>query len=399
MNIIFCGLMFSEHSLKDAYKYSKAGIQIAPHVFQTNVINGLRQIDGVKISVMNVLPVGSFPFNYKKLFIKGETWGNDCVQIEYLNIPFIKRKQQFWNLIKEIEKKINYSQMEDNFLVVYHMYGPFLEIARYFKEKYPQIRTCMIGTDCVPGRGDMEKYMTHTAVKKGNRIVKLAKFCDAFVLLTKHLAETLEIGEKPFIVAECICNENQDCCFQNERSENRCLYTGSIDKEFGVCELAEAFAEMDNCELWVCGSGTGEEYVRKMAEKHKNIKFFGFLDQAALLKFRNSCDYLINPRRPTDTYTKYSFPSKTAEYMMSGKPVIMYKLEGIPDEYDQYLIYLTSNTSAGIKKELENIFAQEYEGFREKALSAREFMLKRKSAFVQAERIVKLLNKIRREEI
>ena len=38
----------------------------------------------------------------------------------------------------------------------------------------------------------------------------------------------------------------------------------------------------------------------------------------------------VNPRQNNEEFTKYSFPSKTMEYLASGVPVVAYKLDGIP---------------------------------------------------------------------
>ncbi|MBP3360682.1 MAG: hypothetical protein J6N52_07515 [Clostridia bacterium] len=64
---------------------------------------------------------------------------------------------------------------------------------------------------------------------------------------------------------------------------------------------------------------------------------------------------LVNPRSATDEFTKYSFPSKTMEYMLSGTPVVMYKLAGIPDEYDEYLNYFDVTSKACIKDKIVEI--------------------------------------------
>ena len=53
---------------------------------------------------------------------------------------------------------------------------------------------------------------------------------------------------------------------------------------------------------------------------------------------------LVNPRKGHEEYTKYSFPSKTMEYMASGTPTIMYKLPGLPIEYEEYLVLLPDNS-------------------------------------------------------
>lgn len=395
MRIILCGLMFSNSGLQVAKKNSKTSLQMASHTFLTNLANGLTSVsDDVDLSIINIPPVGSFPMNYKRLLIEREPWGKDNVGIGYLNLPVMKHSIQKHSLIREIEKRLDLKHPEDNFLLVYHTYLPFLEAVKHIKKKYPGVHTALIATDCVPGRGDMEKYMTPAAVRRGDKAVELAKWCDGFVLLTKYLAEALETGERPYVITECIANEKQIHCQSSEVSKNRCLYTGSINREFGICELAEAFAKLDNAELWICGSGSGKDYIEGVAKTHKNIKYFGFVDQERLQELRDQSDFLINPRRPTGTYTKYSFPSKTAEYMMSGKPVIMYKLEGLPDSYDEYLNYLTADTPERIKDELVKIFEINYSSLLEKADLGRSFMLENASSVAQAKKIVGLFQKL-----
>ncbi len=395
MNIILCGLMFSPNGLKDTYQYSKSGVQMAPHNFQSNLVRGLQQAAGeARISIVNVAPIGSFPLHDKRMLLHREVWNEHNVQIGYLNLPFFKQHQQKHVLIREIEKKLDHTNPENNCLIVYHTYLPFLEVVKHFKQKYPGIHTALIATDCVPGRGDMEKYMTRSAVRRGNKVVALSQWCDGFVLLTKYLAEALEIGEKPYVITECIANESQPCCKASEASKNRCLYTGSIDREFGICELAQAFSKLENAELWICGGGTGKEYIEELAATSASIKYFGFVEQAKLQEYRDQCDFLINPRRPTGTYTKYSFPSKTAEYMMSGKPVIMYKLEGIPDAYDAYLNYLKTDTPDQIKEELGAIFAMDYATLKQRAALGREYMLEHTSSKAQAKKIIGLFREM-----
>ena len=76
---------------------------------------------------------------------------------------------------------------------------------------------------------------------------------------------------------------------------------------------------------------------------------------------------------------------------MSAKPVLMYKLEGVPDEYDAYLNYLTGETSEQIAIELAENFANDYSTLLQKAADGRNFVLEQKCPKVQAIKIVSLL--------
>lgn len=380
--------MYTEQSLRDAKQYSKTGLQMAPHIFLSTLIEGMSQLENIRLFVLNIPPVGSFPINYTRPIIRTELWGECNVQVGYLNFPIIKGMFQKRKLMAQIKKIIFMYFEDETYILGYNTYETFLDVLKMCKTKYRDIETGLLVTDCVPGKNDMDKYITSSRRRLGERIVRKVQTIDFFVLLTKYLADSLEINNKPFMIMECVCNEAQSCCAINEISKNICLYTGTLEIEYGICELADAFAMMYDAELWICGDGAGREYLEELMHKCCNIKYFGFLEHDELQKLRNQCDYLINPRKPTGTYTKYSFPSKTAEYLMSGKPTIMYKLEGIPDEYDKYLNYLSGQTVTEIKDELEGIFEEKYSDLIDKALKGRQFMLTNKNARIQTKKIL-----------
>ncbi len=391
MRVIFLGILFCEASLQEAYNDVKRGISIAPHVFQKNLLDGFDQMDDVDVDILHIPPVGSFPINNKRLFAKKYRWGKNNTQIGYLNLPFIKHGIQKRKLLKEISKRIKAERDPAQVrILVYSVYEPFLDVIKKVKKKYPAVEVCLIQTDPVMGRGERDRYMTPAAVAEGNRIVEKSKRVDKFVLLTKYLAEPMEVEERPFTVIECVCDATQEPAKQG-RGNNTCLYTGSLNEEFGIKRLAEAFSQIPNAELWICGDGDTKNFLKEYTQTHTNIKYFGFLPREEIAKMRDDCDFLINPRTPTGTYTKYSFPSKTVEYILSAKPVIMYKLEGIPDEFDAYLNYIYGQDMQTIADELKAIFAQDYVELAEKAKQARCFVLENKNGKKQAEKIVDLM--------
>ena len=394
MKVIFVGLMFSERSLLDAHKYSPIGVQMAPQNFQKNLIHGMEACEDVTVDLVNVIPVGSYPKNYKKLFIKGGKWGKDNFEPTFINLPWIKRKMQKKTITKFIEDKVEKYGVEDTVVVFYHIFKPFLEVAEKIKKKHPNLRTCAIMTDPLPGCSDISKRVSDEAERKGKKLVEMSKKIDGFILLTDYMAEALDVGVRPYTVIECICDVNQPPNSFNSQTGNACLYTGTVEAEYGIRELANAFVGLNNASLTICGGGDSATYLREMSRRYDNINYLGFVNSSEVARLRNECDFLINPRRPTGTYTKYSFPSKTAEYMASGKPVIMYKLEGIPDEYDNFLVYLKGNSVEQIREELNEIFAGDYSHYQKIGESAREFVIRNKSTIAQGKRVVDFLKGI-----
>ena len=92
---------------------------------------------------------------------------------------------------------------------------------------------------------------------------------------------------------------------------------------------------------------------------------------------------LINPRTAQGVFTRYSFPSKTLEYMRSGKPVLCCKLEGIPDEYDPYLRYIQPQTAQGIRDAVRALLTQPDTERTAAGELARDFVLREKNAKAQ----------------
>lgn len=393
VKIYFLGILFCEEALKHAYRDSFHGVSMAPHVFQTNLLSGFENIEEVDVEVINIPPTGSFPINNRKIYSKGYRWGKENRQIGYINLPRIKWQIQKRKIVKELDRKLrdieDYSEIT---IMAYSVYEPFLDVMNSIKLKYPGIQLCLIQTDPIMGRGERDKYMTPKAVAEGNRIVEKAKIVDKFILLTKYLADTIEVGKRQYCVIECVCNDKQPQSREGLH-RNICLYTGTLNEEFGIKDLVDAFTMIENAELWICGDGNTKDYILQQSSVHKNIKYFGYLTRDEIQKKQDECDFLINPRRPSGTYTMYSFPSKTAEYLMTGKPVIMYKLEGIPDEYDVYIEYLTGNLPSDVAFELNNIFRKPYNELKERAYYARLFMQKEKAGIIQAKKIRSFLEK------
>ena len=101
---------------------------------------------------------------------------------------------------------------------------------------------------------------------------------------------------------------------------------------------------------------------------------------------------LINPRRSVEEYTKYSFPSKTLEYMSSGRPVLSYRLPGIPKDYEEYLYYIDDFDS--LSDAINNIMNLSFEELELKGKKAKEFVMKEKNAKNQTKKIKNMFDSI-----
>ena len=88
---------------------------------------------------------------------------------------------------------------------------------------------------------------------------------------------------------------------------------------------------------------------------------------------------------------KYSFPSKTMEYMASGTPVLTTVLPGMPREYHPYVYLLEDETADGITEKLKAVLENSNETLFRKGTKARRFVLEQKNNVIQARKILEML--------
>lgn len=385
--MIVLGCLFNKNEDKEIFKNTIGSVSNAANTYQWNLIDGLVKVLNEKLSIINVLPVGTYPKRYKKLFLPTKKWtygDSENIEVGCINLPFLKQVMRA-HAVKKLIKKSN-----DKNILIYSAYEPFLRACYKLDKSY---NISLIVTD-LPEYYDLQKVssLRFKMRKLNNKYVyKYMERIDSFVLLTDEMKYPLKVGKRPYTVVEGIAS---DACGELIKSNNSdkkvILYTGTLNYQFGIKNLIDAFVDIEeeNYELWICGGGEAQKYI----EEHKDtrIKFFGYVRKSEIYEMQKEATVLINPRQNEGEYTKYSFPSKTMEYMASGIPVIMYKLDGIPDEYDKYLNYIPDDSVQTLKNKLIEICSLTWEEREKMGRSAREFVLSQKNAAKQAEKIMKL---------
>lgn len=397
---VFLSLMIPAELANDVKQNSSNNMADAANALEHNLMQGLAENLSVPPKIINVLPIGSYPQYYSELFVKKSKF-KLCNRDNHENIGFcnIKFARNYF-----IEKAV-YDSLEayckkksGNIVIcIYSASLCFLSAVEKLKNKFPNIIVCDIIAD-LPGMTNLSSnksvllqwyidYQAKNALNKLNCV-------DCFVLLTKQMASYLHIN-KPYCVVEGIASETQELRLE-EHNEKIILYTGTLHKKFGVMNLVSAFCKINNNEyrLVICGIGDSENEIKKFAESDHRISFLGQLPRDEVLRLQSKATVLVNPRQNNEEFTKYSFPSKTMEYLSSGIPVIAYKLDGIPAEYDQYLQYVEDDTIDGLKNKLVELCEMPYEQRQKIGGAGRNFVLKEKNSRVQTKSIIELINEV-----
>jgi glycosyltransferase involved in cell wall biosynthesis len=409
MDILFIGGVFQKEKRNEIFLKSRGVIQFAADSVQWKLINGFDSCNGHPIRILNASFVGSYPRYYKDIFISPCEWnhvfGAQDKSVGFLNIFGIKHIWKGISLARHAILWARITPKQKKAIIVYSMHLPFIFAAAMAKRVNSNIHICLI----VP---DLPKFMNLQKKKSVIYIVlkildeKLInyyiKYIDSFVFLTRHMAYALDIGNKPWIVMEGIV-DNNDIDTKEEIDINDIgidiiLYTGTLNKVYGIVQLIRAFKIIKNthCQLWICGEGEAKDEIEIMCEQDHRIRYFGQLKREDVLRLQRKATLLVNPRPSNCEFTKYSFPSKIMEYMASGTPLLTTKLPGIPEEYYNYVYLFEDESVEGMAKTLERILELPKEELHAKGAVAKEFVLREKNNIRQASRILELVENMDR---
>ena len=359
MNLLFIGGLFSKEQEKQVLKYSKYMPNFAANVHQWNIIKGLK----MDVSIINPLFLGNYPNEYRKAFIKKEIWSHDGKAVNIspstVNIFGLKQIFRFFSIKKEIVKWMKYHDPKDSLIVIYSMNSSFISsFLSANKKNKTKFKSCLIVPDLPffyiknKGKNGLYRFLK---TRDWNHMLKQTKNIDSFVLLTDQMRGMLGVNGKPYLVCEGIAPSSYAECVPIVK--NTITYTGTLDEEFGILDLIEAFL-LCNRKDWVlriAGDGNAHQAVAMASMKNSNVKYLGVLSNNDTRQIQSSSYLLVNPRKSNEEFTKYSFPSKTMEYLISGRPILMYKLQGIPDEYDKYLYYFDGLDIESMSRKLKEI--------------------------------------------
>lgn len=398
MKILYLGTVCELHKYEALLKQCKTKPSVAAVVFETALIRGFSE-NKSDVQILSYPMVPTFP-NCPVLYFGSRTeklYSYSCRWLRTVNLPVLKQWIRRLDARRAIKTWAKENRGEG--VILSYSIPPFLvkDIVRY--GKHYDLKTAAIIPDLLENM-----YINH----KGNPLVDMAKqwyldkalkyqgAYDGYIYLTESMREVVS-REKPYIVMEGILDNNDAPCDDHAPGSRRgIMYAGRMHEKYGVLNLVSAFEELKetDIELWLFGEGTASEEIQNRAKKDSRIRYFGGVSRGEVLRYERKATLLVNPRSTKESFTKYSFPSKTIEYMASGTPLLTTKLEGIPEEYYEYVFYVEDNDVNQLKNALEGIISLAGEDLVGRGKAAQQFVLENKIAKTQAGRIVNFLENL-----
>lgn len=403
MNILYFGTVCNMVSYEEMLKGCKNCPTVATVIFESALMDGFQK-NGISVNIHSFPMVPTFPQSrYLYFGGKEETLpsGYTCRWLKTVNLPFIKQIIRRLDARKMIKKWAK--ENTGDCVILTYSIPPFLvkEIIK-LAAKY-HIKTAAVVPDL-----PQNMYINHkknfliNTIKQWylNSALRCQNCFDGYIYLTKSMKDVIA-PNKPFIVVEGILSNNAGSeaginlplCSKSPRV---IMYAGRLNEKYGVMSLIDAFeaAAIPDAELWLFGDGDAVNSIRSRAILNSNIRYFGRVPHEEILEYERNATLLVNLRSTKEQFTKYSFPSKTIEYMVSGTPVLTTRLEGIPDEYFEYVFSIEDNDVMQIKNAIQEIFSLSDGELSAKGDAAKQFIVENKNAKAQTRRIVDFLKEL-----
>ncbi|MDD4689568.1 MAG: glycosyltransferase [Eubacteriales bacterium] len=270
-------------------------------------------------------------------------------------------------------------------------------IGSLYASKIVKIKSVGVVTD-IPAFASVSD--NNISGKKGSMKKKinqsyLSKFI-CYVILTEQMNEVVNKKHCPYIVIEGLADVNMKEHKTNKSTSDirTVMYAGGLFARYGLKTLVEAFMTLplSNIRLALYGDGQFVDELKKYQQKDPRICYLGVVPNEKIVSAELSATLLVNPRPTTEEFTKFSFPSKNMEYMVSGTPLLTTTLPGMPKEYYPYVYLFDKETTEGYAEVLLKVLSLPNKDIEDKGQKAKEFVLSKKNNVVQAARLLSLIN-------
>lgn len=401
MKLLYIGTASESQEYEKIVRESKVKPSIAPQVFETAFLNGVKANGVTNVECFAFPMIASFPGS-KLLYWKKMKQTLECgfptTWIPSINLPVFKMISQSFSSKKMIESWLKSREKpEDVCILIYSIYAPIAKNILRFRNKYHCKAVAFVP--------DLPEHMY--ATKRGaqrigagyyyNLVKKLQSQFDGYIYLTEEMKNRISV-EKPYVVVEGLADER---LFAGPTKTSALesipiiMYAGTLSKRYGLAELVEAFRQTNlNAQLHIYGYGDFVPELEKHIQADSRIHYKGRVSREVILEKERDAALLVNVRNPKDDFTAYSFPSKTIEYMSSGTPLLTTRLPGIPQAYFNYCYSIPGNDVSEIRTALETIMGYSDEDRQNMGRRARDYIRENKTAFKQAERVLTFIKHI-----
>lgn len=402
MKIIYISTSCSTGKYKQVYKMRTVKAIEPQQKFNALFIHGLAEQTGVDVIAISTLPISASTCSVAKFDFEEEVISDS---LTYLYIPFrnghISRLFDMYMNTKNLLTDYLEKYKNEHCCIIADVLSPFMTagcfaIARKYNVPIVGIITDLpeLATGMKDRKSSVIKDFVLKSIEKFNTH-SLKKY-DAYITLTESINDVVNPNHsKKHLVIEGSIDANVTYNDTKKSPTQEVVYAGGVYEKYGVKTLVEAFSRLNVAnELHIYGDGTFVEELKMLSKKYPQIKYKGMVSLEEIVEIERKATLLVNPRPSNEEFSKYSFPSKTLEYMSSGTPLLSTKLPGIPSDYFDFIYAIDKEDIEGMTDALAKVLSNDTSILKEKGLRAFSYVKQNKTNVAQAKKIVDFLNSL-----
>lgn len=168
--------------------------------------------------------------------------------------------------------------------------------------------------------------------------------CYGYLALTNELNDLFNPNNKPSLIIEGIADI--------ERADKDAIgintpyffFAGALLERYGVYNMINAFNQLktSKVDLYICGHSGDETKLREAIKDNNLIHYLGTIPVSLVLDYEKTALANINPRPYSEDLDRFSIPSKTIEYLASGRPTISVKNTKLMKHFQENAIWAKS---------------------------------------------------------
>jgi glycosyltransferase involved in cell wall biosynthesis len=388
MNILYVSTLCSDRLIKELFDAGYKPIQ-AIQKFNTLLVNGLAE-NGCDLYALTEIPKTVGP-----RFLKRKRETENGIAFTYCRKIDIKLFYNLYMFLSGFFLTLRWGlKHRDQSVAIMDVLQTEFCSGALYACKLLRIKTVAVVTD-LPGLPGMlagtRRTFIHRFVEKA--INRYANSFDAYILLTEQMNEVVNLKGRPYMIMEGLVDVNMADAGATVNGDGRkiVIYAGGLYEEYGIKYLIDGFKMLDDkdVELHLFGHGPMVNEIEEEIKRDGRIRFFGIVHNSKVVEAELQATLLVNPRPTVEDFTKYSFPSKNMEYMVSGTPVLTTNLPGMPKEYHDYVYLLEDESAQGVSQVLKKLLVDTPASeLKDKGLSAKQFVLKNKNNIFQSKRVI-----------
>lgn len=388
MNILYVSTLCSDRLIKELFDAGYKPIQ-AIQKFNKLLVNGLAE-NGSDLYALTEIPKTVGP-----RFLKRKRETENGIAFTYCRKIDIKLFYNLYMFLSGFFLTLRWGlKHRDQSVAIMDVLQTEFCSGALYACKLLRIKTVAVVTD-LPGLPGMlagtRRTFIHRFVEKA--INRYANSFDAYILLTEQMNEVVNLKGRPYMIMEGLVDVNMADAGATVNGDGRkiVIYAGGLYEEYGIKYLIDGFKMLNDkdAELHLFGHGPMVNEIEEEIKRDGRIRFFGIVHNSKVVEAELQATLLVNPRPTVEDFTKYSFPSKNMEYMVSGTPVLTTNLPGMPKEYHDYVYLLEDESAQGVSQVLKKLLVDTPASeLKDKGLSAKQFVLKNKNNIFQSKRVI-----------